>query len=57
MTDRMEPTMQLRWVRRSLWDGGDMRVLQQLWRTSEENGLGDDVIVAEEWRDVPVAEE
>lgn len=61
MTERMEPTNRLRWVRRTIWEHGQPDgigritfVLQQLWRDPDAAAMGH---VVQEWRDVPVEEE
>lgn len=51
MTERMEPTNRLRWVRRFDGLGQQTRVLQQLWRDPDAAAMGH---VVQEWRDVPV---
>lgn len=61
MTERMEPTNRMRWVRqkRKIRDDFDeweqtVTVLQQLWREVAPIEVGLAGQFKEEWRDVPV---
>lgn len=66
MTDRMEPTMQLRWIKRRILDYEDNKVrvwkdsdpvLQQLWSKYHPAYRGPMADGYFEWRDIPEVEE
>lgn len=61
----MEPTMQLRWLRRQKgfelhgevrWMGSET-VLQQLWVKSPNPYPGQQIVAGGEWRDIPEVRE
>jgi hypothetical protein len=51
ITDQMEPTAQLRWVKR-----GKEKVLQQWWSNAMNVRMGPVQMIRGEWRDVPMEE-
>jgi len=51
VTEQMEPTAQLRWVKR-----GKEKVLQQWWSNAMNVRMGPVQMIRGEWRDVPMEE-
>ena len=52
VTDQMEPTAQLRWVKR-----GKEKVLQQWWSNAMNVRMGPTQMIKGEWRDVEVVDD
>ena len=52
VTDQMEPTAQLRWVKM-----GKEKVLQQWWSNAMNVRMGPTQMIKGEWRDVEVADD